>query len=45
MQTKTIKKVIIKKMNAWLESITNNDLRKRVKDNLLVSGGSIATRF
>tara|TARA_R110000822_G_scaffold287070_1_gene408379 strand:+ start:145 stop:1050 length:906 start_codon:yes stop_codon:yes gene_type:complete len=45
MQTKTIKKVIIKKMNAWLESITNNDLRKRVKDNLLVSGGSIASMF
>jgi hypothetical protein len=45
MQTKTIKKVIIKKMNEWLESITDKDLRSSVKENLLVSGGSIASMF
>ena len=43
MQIKTIEKVIINKMNEWLETITDEDLRKETKDNLLVSGGSIAS--
>ena len=30
-------------MNEWLETITDEDLRKETKDNLLVSGGSIAS--
>ena len=42
MQIKTIEKVIINKMNEWLETITDEDLRKETKNNLLVSGGSIA---
>jgi hypothetical protein len=45
MYKKTIKKRIEKKMNDWLESITNQSLRERVKQNLLVSGGSIASMF
>lgn len=43
MQAKTIKKVITKKLEDWLSTINDEDLRKRVKDNLLVSGGSIAS--
>ena len=43
MQVKTIQKVIVKKMNEWLETISDKNLRQRVKDNLLVSGGSIAS--
>ena len=43
MQIKTIEKVIINKMNEWLETITDENLRKETKDNLLVSGGSIAS--
>ena len=43
MQIKTIEKVIINKMNEWLETITDEDLRKETKNNLLVSGGSIAS--
>lgn len=45
MQTKTIKTVITKKMNEWLETITDLNLRKDVKSNLLVSGGSITSMF
>jgi len=41
MQTKTIRKTIEKKLEEWLETITDERLRKSVKDNLLVSGGSI----
>jgi len=43
MQLKTIKKTISAKMNAWLESITDEKLRSDVKDNLLISGGSITS--
>lgn len=42
MQIKTIEKIITSKLIQWLESITDQDLRIRVKDNLLLSGGSIA---
>jgi hypothetical protein len=45
MQVKTIKKVITNKMNEWLETITDTKLREEVKDNLLVSGGSITSLF
>jgi hypothetical protein len=45
MQKKTIKKIITSKMEAWLETIENENLRKDVKSNLLVSGGSIASMF
>ena len=45
MQLKTIQKTISKKMNEWLETITDESLRKKVKSNLLVSGGSITSMF
>lgn len=45
MQTKTIKKNIITKLNDWLQSITNETLRERVKGHLLVSGGAIASMY
>jgi hypothetical protein len=45
MQVKTIKKVISNKLNDWLESIENVELRARVKDNILLSGGSITSLF
>lgn len=43
MQIKTIKKNITDKLKAWLETITDTQLREDVKKNLLVSGGSIAS--
>ena len=43
MQIKTIEKIIVNKMNEWLETIIDEDLRKEIRDNLLVSGGSIAS--
>jgi hypothetical protein len=43
MQIKTIKKTISDKMTDWLSSITDQSLRADVKDNLLVSGGSIVS--
>lgn len=41
MQIKTIKKVITKKLEGWLDSITDVKLRDDVRKNLLLSGGSI----
>lgn len=43
MQIKTIQKAIENKLNEWLLTITDSKLRNDVKDNLLVSGGSIAS--
>jgi hypothetical protein len=45
MQTKTIKKTIVNKLEDWLQSIKDEQLRKNVKENLLVSGGSICSLF
>lgn len=45
MQTKTIKRVIVKKLEEWLDTISDDQLRKDVKKNILVSGGSIASMF
>ncbi len=45
MQVKTISKNIKSKLNEWLETITDEKLRKKVKDNILVSGGSITSLF
>ena len=45
MQIKTISKTIKAKLIEWLETITDEKLRKRVKDNILVSGGSITSLF
>jgi hypothetical protein len=43
MQLKTINKIITKKMEDWLSTITDEELRSSVKKNLLVSGGSITS--
>lgn len=43
MQIKTIQKNLVQKMEQWLESITDLELKKDVRKNLLVSGGSIAS--
>jgi hypothetical protein len=43
MKIKTIKTIIESKMNDWLATITDEKLREKVKSNLLVSGGSIAS--
>jgi len=43
MQIKTIEKNIQTKMNEWLLTITDEELRGKVKNNLLVSGGSIVS--
>lgn len=43
MQIKTINKVLSKKMNEWLETISDGKLAARVKDSLLISGGSITS--
>src|SRR3972149_4748897 len=43
MQLKTIEKNIRNKMNEWLLTITDEELRREVKNNLLVSGGSIVS--
>ncbi|MGS4345127.1 hypothetical protein ACKUSY_05845 [Myroides odoratus] len=45
MQKKTISKVLTKKLEKWLETITDEKLRKEVRENLLVSGGSITSMF
>lgn len=43
MKTTTVRKVIAKKMDEWLETVTDEQLRKDLRAGLLVSGGSIAS--
>lgn len=43
MQNKTIKKVLNKKISEWLDSIDDQELRVRIGQNLIVTGGSIAS--
>ena len=43
MQIKVIEKNIRSKMNEWLLTITDEELRGKIKNNLLVSGGSIVS--
>jgi hypothetical protein len=45
MQVKTIKKIISKKLEDWLLTIEDANLRKDVKANILVSGGCITSLF
>lgn len=45
MQVKTIRKNIEKKMEQWLQTITDEKLRAAVKNSLLVSGGCITSMF
>jgi len=43
MQPKTISKNIQLKLNSWLTTIDDENLRKEVRENILVSGGSITS--
>lgn len=43
MQIKTIQNVIISKLEDWLSTIEDNNLAKSVKNNILLSGGSITS--
>lgn len=43
MKQKTIEKVLEKKLNQWVDTITDYDVRSLVKANTIVTGGSIAS--
>jgi len=43
MKAKTIKSVLRKKFNAWVESISDAAVRDAVKGNTIITGGSIAS--
>jgi hypothetical protein len=43
MQEKTIKSVINKKFNDWVNSIEDEDVRKAVKANSIIAGGAITS--
>ncbi len=43
MKIKTIQKVLQKKFDDWLASITDESLQKQVKQNSIITGGSIAS--
>lgn len=43
MKRKTINAVISKKINDWLESIDDEELRRKLKSNIVVTGGSIVS--
>jgi hypothetical protein len=43
MQIKTIQKIITSKLNSWLNTITDENLVKDLRKNILVSGGSITS--
>jgi len=43
MKAKTINKIITAKFNYWLKSITDENVRKLVKENTIMTGGAIAS--
>ena len=43
MKSKTINKIITAKFNYWLKSITDENVRKLVKENTIMTGGAIAS--
>lgn len=43
MKIKTIEKVINDKINEWIESVTDNDIKKIIKSHSIVTGGCIAS--
>ena len=45
MQRKTIQRIITNKLEDWLSSISDEELRNKVKANILLSGGSITSLF
>ena len=42
-QLKTIKSIVAAKVNKWLSSIEDDKLRKQVRENTIVTGGSITS--
>lgn len=42
-KAKTIRSVISKKINQWVESIEDEDLKEKVRKNTIVTGGSIVS--
>jgi len=45
MQRKTVRNNVVKKLTEWLATITDETLRTDVMNNLLLSGGAIASMF
>lgn len=45
MQKKTIQRIVKSKINDWLSTINDESLRKSLEDNIIVSGGCIASLF
>ena len=43
MKIKTINSIITNKVKTWLESIDDEELRKEIKDNIIVTGGCITS--
>lgn len=43
MKAKTIKAVLRKKIDEWIATIDDNDLKERVRKNTIVTGGAIAS--
>lgn len=41
MKSKTIKSLLQRKVNAWLATITDEDVRKLAAENIVITGGSI----
>ncbi len=45
MKSKTIKSAIRAKINKWLESITDPEIRQLAEENTIVTGGSVVSMF
>lgn len=43
MKTKTIEKIISRKVNAWIASVSDAELQDRLRGNVIVTGGCIAS--
>lgn len=43
MNRNTIESILTKKFNSWLESITDENIRKLVKQNTIITGGAIVS--
>lgn len=41
MKDSTIRSVLRKKINEWLETVDNQELKEEIKENLIVTGGAI----
>lgn len=43
MNSKNIKKLLSSKLNKWLESITDTEVKKIIRENTIISGGAIVS--